>query len=256
MISLQTKDWQIDNIDTVLFDKDGTFIDLHYFWGKMTEMRADAVIKKFGLSSSIFEQICLFLGYNLNVQKMLSDGITALYSRSRIIEIFRENLKDFGINPTTKEIEDIFDSVSNEFYKNITKYTKPIEEAISFIKELHQKGVKLGIVTSDSIVSTELTLKHFGWENYFEVVIGRESSEFTKESGEPTKIALQALKANPETTLMIGDAPMDYISAKNAGVNKTILVATGQIEKEELRKTNYYVVNNMSEIKITEYLFV
>mgnify|MGYP003297524252 CR=1 FL=1 len=72
----------------------------------------------------------------------------------------------------------------------------------------------------------------------------------TKESGIPTKLALEELNSNPQNTIMIGDAPMDYISAKNAGGNKTILVATGQIEKEELKKTSSYVVNNLSEIKI------
>ena len=250
MISLKTPEWQIDNIETILFDKDGTFIDLHYFWGKMTEMRAEAVIKKFALELKSFEKLCLFLGYNLTSGKMLSDGITALYSRSKIIEIFRENLQEFGINPTVKDLEEIFDSVSNEFYKNMTEYTKPIEEAIEFIQKLRPKGVKLGIVTSDSVVSTELTLKHFEWEKYFDVVIGRESSEFTKESGEPTRLALQTLCVNPETTLMIGDAPMDYISAKNAGVNNVILVATGQIKKDELEKTSPYVVNDLSEIEI------
>ena len=250
MISLITEDWRIDNIETVLFDKDGTFIDLHYFWGKMTEMRVQAVIKKYSLTQGAFEKLCLFLGYNSKSGKMLSDGITALYSRSKIIEIFKANLQELGISSTTIELEEIFDSVSNEFYKNINDYTKPIIEAINFINELHSLDIKMGIVTSDSVESTELTLKHFGWEKYFDVVIGRESSEFIKESGEPTKLALIALNANTETTVMIGDAPTDYVSAKNAGVNKTILVATGQVGKEELVKTSSYVVNNLSEIKI------
>ena len=35
MISLKSKSWQIDNVETVLFDKDGTFIDLHFFWGNV-----------------------------------------------------------------------------------------------------------------------------------------------------------------------------------------------------------------------------
>ena len=50
MISLKTNNWQIDNIDTILFDKDGTFIDLHYFWGKMTELRIKEVIKKYKIT--------------------------------------------------------------------------------------------------------------------------------------------------------------------------------------------------------------
>ena len=54
MISLKTNKWQINNIDTVLFDKDGTFIDLHYFWGKMTEMRVSEIIKTFVMPNSSF----------------------------------------------------------------------------------------------------------------------------------------------------------------------------------------------------------
>ena len=78
MISLQTKTWVIENIETVLFDKDGTFIDLHFFWGKMTEMRVHEVINHFKLDKSLFVPICLFLGYDIKTGKMLSDGITAM----------------------------------------------------------------------------------------------------------------------------------------------------------------------------------
>ena len=45
MIKLNTEKWSIENIKTVLFDKDGTFIDLHFFWGKMTQLRALELIK-------------------------------------------------------------------------------------------------------------------------------------------------------------------------------------------------------------------
>ena len=249
MINLQTKTWAIENIETVLFDKDGTFIDLHYFWGKMTELRVLEVINYFKLDNNLFSSICLFLGYDINTKKMLSDGITAMYSRPIIIEKFCEKLKDLNVETSNSVIEKIFDKVSIKFYKNIQDYTKPIDEAINFIKELKNLGVKLGIVTSDSVVSTELTLKQFGWEDLFQVVIGRESSNETKESGTPTKLALECLEANPETTIMIGDAPMDYISAKNAGIEKTILVSTGQISGEDLKKTSSYVVDSLKDIK-------
>ena len=71
MISLKSKNWQIDNIDTILFDKDGTFIELHYFWGKMTELRVDRIIKKYQLDNSCFSHLCLCLGYDISTSKML-----------------------------------------------------------------------------------------------------------------------------------------------------------------------------------------
>lgn len=250
MIKLKNSQWEIDKIDTVLFDKDGTFIDLHYFWGKMTELRVNEIIKQYRLSNDVFKGLCLKLGYDIESKKMLSDGITALYSRSVIIEIFCKDLNNIGINITQKDLETIFDEVNITFYKNMHKYTKPIESAINFIKKLKTYNVKLGIVTSDSKESTMLTLKHFAWENLFDIVIGRESTIETKESGVPVKLALELIGSKPENTVMIGDAPMDYIAAKNANIEKTILVATGQICKKELARTTNYTVNNLNEITI------
>lgn len=250
MLNLSTKDWYIDNIETVIFDKDGTFIDLHYFWGKMTELRALEVIKYYNITSTNCDTLCNFLGYDITNGKMLSDGITALYSRSKIIEIFKANLEDIGVIATKEELEHLFDKVSTAFYENMQKYTKPINEAIEFIKKLHARGIKLGIVTADSVTSTNLTLKQFGWEEYFDVVIGRESSTSTKESGIPTIMALEKLNAHPKTTVMIGDSPTDMISAKNAGIESTILVATGQISADELKKHSLYVTDTLCNVII------
>lgn len=252
MITLKTPQWEIDNIDTVLFDKDGTFIDLHYFWGKMTELRVSEIIKRYKLSKDIFKTLCLKLGYDTDTQKMLPDGITALYSRSIIIEIFCKNLNDLGIKITQQNLEKIFDEVNIAFYKEMQKYTKPIESAINFIKQLHSHNVKIGVVTSDSKESTMLTIKHFAWEELFDIVIGRESTKETKESGVPVKLALKLIGSKPENTVMIGDAPMDYIAAQNAVVENVILVATGQISKKELEHTSNYTVHNLSEVTITD----
>ena len=250
MISLKTKDFELSNIETVLFDKDGTFIDLHYFWGKMTEMRIEEVICQFSLGQEIFQKLCLCLGYDVATGKMLADGITAMYSRSKIVEIFRQDLQKFGVNTTEEKLLEIFDKVNAIFYKDMQKYTKPIDSAIDFVKKVREKGCKTGVVTSDSKESTLLTLKQFGWESFFDVVVGRECSKHTKESGALTNIALSQLCANPKTTVMVGDAPMDYISAKNAAVEKVLLVATGQIGLSELAKITECVVDNLSSIEV------
>lgn len=250
MINLKTKDWKIENVDTVLFDKDGTFIDLHYFWGKMSKMRSKECIRIFQLDATVFEKLCLSLGYNVKTGKMLKDGITALYSRPKIIEIFTKDLVSLGASATEKQVEEIFDRVSQEFYKNLPEYTKPIKEAIDFIKKIKLAGLKTGIVTSDSIESTELAINHFGWQELFDVAIGRESTKETKESGVPVSLALEKINARPGNAIMVGDAPMDYIAAKNAGIAKTILVSTGQIEKEELLNTSCYSVCSLKEIEL------
>ena len=167
MINLKTKAWKINNIETILFDKDGTFVDLHYFWGKMTELRCEEVIKEFNLSPKFLSELCLILGFDLDTKKMLPDGITAMYSRGIIIKIFREKIEKYNVFTTEDKLAEIFDKVNVIFYKNLPNYVKPINEAIEFIKNIRAMGIKTGIVTSDSIESTNLTIEHFSWENLF-----------------------------------------------------------------------------------------
>lgn len=250
MLVLKTKNWQLDNIETVIFDKDGTFIDLHYFWGKMTELRVKEIIRRYGLDEKILSDLCLKLGYDIAAGKMLSDGITAMYSRAVIIEIFCKDLNELGLNINQKDLEKIFDEVNKIFYCEMVNYTKPIAAAILFIEKLRKLGAKIGIVTSDSKESTILTLKHFEWEELFDVVIGRESTVETKESGVPVKLALEKLGADAKTAIMVGDTPMDYQAAKNGGIENTILVATGQVDKEALLMFSPYSVVSLADVEI------
>ena len=217
----------------------------------MTQLRCEEIIRKFDLNSKVQNELCLCLGYDINTKKMLKDGITALYSRSKIIEIFKGELVNFGVNISEQNLADIFDKVSEIFYKDMFKYTKPINEAIEFIKKLKECNIKTAIVTSDSVESTRLTLEHFKWNDLFDTYVGRESSKQTKESGALTYIALNNLNSKPEATVMIGDAPMDFLSAKNAGVEKTILVPTGQIVLEDLKTISNFTVESLDKIKIT-----
>ena len=59
MINLSTNNWEIKNIETILFDKDGTLVDLHFFWGKMTEFRIKEIIKYYNLKEELFEELGL-----------------------------------------------------------------------------------------------------------------------------------------------------------------------------------------------------
>lgn len=248
MIKLISKNWEIDNIQAVLFDKDGTFIDLHFFWGKITEMRAEKTCENFQLPISYLNKLCSFLGYDTESKKMLSNGITALYSRNKIIEIYNQCLIDMDLKSSEAIIETIFDEVNIEFYKNINDYILPINEAIELIKKLHAKGIKLGIVTADSVESTKITLKNNNWENLFQVIIGRESCCEPKESGIPAQIALESLGISSKNAVMIGDTPTDYLSAQKAGIKNTILVASGQINSEELKKTTPFVLESLKDL--------
>ena len=47
----------------------------------ISECELNEIIKKYRLDDSAKKELCLKLGYDLDTEKMLSNGITALYSR-------------------------------------------------------------------------------------------------------------------------------------------------------------------------------
>ena len=78
----------------------------------------------------------------------------------------------------------------------------------------------------------------------------RFTSIYTKESGKPTQLVLQKLNLLPSQTIMIGDAPTDYFSAINAGIENVILVSTGQVSYNELKEISKTTVNSLNEVEI------
>ena len=55
---IYTNEFKISDIDTVLFDKDGTFLNADLYWGKVVEERIKKIISTFDLSSELFDELC------------------------------------------------------------------------------------------------------------------------------------------------------------------------------------------------------
>lgn len=249
-MNLYLKNLQINNITTVLFDKDGTFLDDNIYWGKLAECRIKKIISHFKLDQDAFSALCYSIGYEPILCKLIKNGVVGTLSRNEVIDFTVLELKKYNITTDFSEISELFNKVHEEFTNDMSKYIKFINYSENFIKELKNHNIKLGVVTSDTYNHTKETLKILNIEDCFSCVIGKDNCKKDKKTGEPALIALKELNALPAETLVIGDALMDYEMAKNAGIENCILVGTGQTEIEDLKKYTKYVVNNLSEIRI------
>lgn len=248
MVNLCSKNWEIKDIDTVLFDKDGTFIDSHIYWGRIIEMRIQAVMKKFGISSDNYYQLCLSLGYDLNIEKLIPQGPIALLAREDVIKSLLAAMLKIGVESDVDTIADIFKEVHSEFHKEIYDYIRIIDGAEDLFKRLKEKNVTMAVVTSDVYDNAVSILKYLNLDKYFSLVIGKDNCTKAKKTGEPALIAIDKLGANPNRTISVGDADMDALMAKNAGLKASLLVSTGQVAETELLKYSEYTVNNLSEV--------
>jgi phosphoglycolate phosphatase-like HAD superfamily hydrolase len=238
----------LKNIESVIFDKDGTLTDVHPYWGRIIELRATALQEHFNLPypSQVLLQECM--GMDLINERLRPEGPIALVSRKIVIEKVIECLDTLYRKALVSEIESVFTDVQKEFEKEMYDYVKILPGVKPFLYKLEAAKIKMGIVTSDSVVSTQKVLSYLGINKLFSYIVGRESCAETKETGVPCRKALEVGNLNPLTTITIGDAPVDLIMAKQNNLLGSIGVATGQLPKETLRQHSIYVVDSLGEL--------
>jgi len=175
-------------IMTMLFDLDGTILDTN-----------ELIIQSFlhaldGIVDSDFgsEQIIPLMGQPLTKQLQHFSGMENV---SGLLAKYREhNLR----------IHD--------------EYVRPFPHVNEVVRTLHEKGVKLGVVTTKIRLTTERGLTFVGLRDYIGSAITIDDVRHAKPHPEPVLRALEELGADPASTMMIGDSVVDIESANAAGV--------------------------------------
>lgn len=250
MINFKVNDSVIENVKLVIFDKDGTFIDIHKYWGKVVELRADAIIQYFSLSEDFFEPLCEVMGYDLKTKLLPPDSPVGLYARNQVQEILMYYLIKHNIEAYPEDIDKIFQEVAEEFMPYQEDYTVVIDEAVELIKKLNQNNIKMAVITSDSKKNTMVTIKKQKLSKYFEYILCAEDSKTPKTSGEIVKTLISKTKTPKKNIICIGDTYDDFLMAKNSDIKACINVATGVRTKAQLINDNELCVNSLSEIEL------
>lgn len=249
VVSISANGWRLDRVSAVLFDKDGTFVDSHQYWGRIILHRSQAICEAFHLDFSYIEKLEVVMGFSRKLQCLLPNGPIALVSRDEVIDCVTQYLLEQKVGVSKHQIEKIFEGVHHEMEK-IDEHIQLIPDALPLFKDLHERGIKLAVVTTDAIKNTEMTLDKLGLQEYFSAIVGRESCKEPKVSGVPATIALSKLGISAKESICIGDAPMDMRMALNSGCRASIGVATGQVSESDLSEVTPYVVGRLSQLLV------
>ena len=250
MINLICKSFKIENIEAIIFDKDGTIIDANIYWSEIIKLRASMILKEYDINKNFYSQICESMGLNLKTNKLLPDGPIALKSRNEVINSLLLFLKEIEINILPNDLKLIFKKVHANFSLKAHEFIEPIHSSINLIKNLSRSNVKLALITSDTTLNAKNTLKKLNLDSYFEIVIGGDINLQKKSSGEPALYICKKLKLDTKNVIAIGDAKMDYEMSSNAKLLNCILVATGQTPLKRLQMISNNSICDLNEIRI------
>lgn len=204
------------NINTVLFDMDGTLIDTN----ALIHDSFVHTLKHYGLSFTD-EEILTFNGPPLidtftNINPLLADQMVETYREHNIAQ----HDQYVTVFPTVKET----------------------------LEELRQQGIKMAVVSAKMSLGVEQSLAFTDLRQYFDVVVSVDDVIKPKPHPEPVLKAIEQLGSSPETSLMVGDNSHDIESGNNAGV-KTVGVSwssKGATFLQQFEPT--YMIDEMREI--------
>lgn len=164
-----------------------------------------------------------------------------------LISLIKNLRPVYSVMITLKEVRECFQNANDIFNSEIDKYIFVKAGAKKLIKKLHRKGVKIGLVTSDSIGHATTMLHRNGLLQYFATLIGGNSIHGEKHTGKPCEEVLDRMGVDPKKCVTIGDMPIDIHMANMNNMLAGIGVYNGYTP---LNKYTPYVVNSLREVHV------
>ena len=223
------------DVDSIIFDKDGTLFDFHKTWSSWTSDAIDYLCRN-NLSKK--ELIAEALGYDPKNRTFLKSSLLI----AGTAEQAADKILPFVDNISKHEIE--------EYLLSSSKKVKLIEAVPlkRFFKNLNSRGLKIGLVTNDFEAIAHAHLKAAGIHKYFDFIAGYDSGLGIKPDPKPLMAFAEQFSILPHRVAMVGDSTHDMFAAEKAGMFK-IGVLTGLASYSDLAPYSDVVFDNISKIE-------
>lgn len=215
-------DHEINNIKSILFDKDGTIIDLHHYWTSMLKIRAKVLLDSLGSSSNddhLFELLVSSMGMDLLRNKIKPEGPVGIKPRIVIEETATTTINDYGFSIRLDDVKKAFNEADEISMSYLNEFIRPLPNVFSLLKILYQEGIKLGIITSDLSTRAALALDLLGIREYFSLILGADSVVNPKPDPEMIEICTREFGITTAEIIVVGDSMSDLKLAINGGTH-------------------------------------
>ena len=182
------------NIDTVIFDLDGTLLNT-----------LDDLAKSVNYA---LEKHCLPLRSMREIRSFLGNGIRFLMKKS-VGECIAADEEQFNV---------VFRSFKEYYMAHCLDSTKPYDGIINLLQNLKEKKYKMAIV-SNKLQPAVTELNKYFFYDLIPVAIGESANVRRKPYPDSVIEAIKQLGSSTKTTVYIGDSEVDIETAKKAEIS-------------------------------------
>ncbi len=187
------------NVDAVVFDLDGTLINLGEF------------VDWTGAQEDILRT---YLAHGCDGEKVNACSVKGLWNM--LEEMYDHNAAEHGKRKATEIQEAAYMTLSSHEEKGIPLCTKMpgSSEALEWIRD---NGIPMGVCTRNSQTTAEKALRTKDLTRYFEAVVGCTTRHRTKPHPDQLLECYRALNVEPHRGVIVGDSHMDVIIGRKVG---------------------------------------
>jgi len=252
MVSLKIANNILNGIDLVIFDKDGTLIELNTYWAKMTCLRAETIAKYFTLNKANVQNLVSAMGVDTITMHLKECGPVGVKKREVVMKAAVDYLISLGYSDPHDLCGTAFEEVDKESLKIFDDLIHAIPGTEQILKELHEHGCKVAIATSDRAARAKLAMEHLNFLPYIDIIVGADNIVSPKPDPEIVTYILKKLNCNHMRTVVVGDTDVDMELGVRSGVKACIGVFSGTTPRDVLIQKTPYVINNVGQIEILQ----
>jgi phosphoglycolate phosphatase len=234
---------QLDGIDLVIFDKDGTILDFGRMWAGWAEGLAAALSTDTGLD--VDGPLFAMLGYDPVMRTVRPGGGLAATPMARLRERTAGVLKEAGLDSAEAER-----ALAAAWHApDPIELAHPLADLPMLFGRLRASGRKAAIATTDDRDPTERTLAALGLADALDAILCADDGVAVKPAPDMVVRLCAETGCQPKRAAVIGDSEADLRMARAAGVGRAIAVLSGVGDRAHLAPLADVVIDSIGDLR-------
>jgi len=225
-------------IRAILFDKDGTLIDVNATW---IPIYREMFMDLFATDIAGAEALMAKAGYDKAAERFRAGSILAGGTTRQLVGVL---WPDIGEAEVTQKVH-LLDRGYTHLVNDRLIQLMPLAPILS---ELRAMGLKLGIGTNDNHLSAIAQMTALGVMEHFEDIIAADTVPVPKPSGNMIKSFAAITGLPPSAIAMVGDNHHDMEEARNGGAGLAVAVLSGNAAHADIAHLADHTLDSIAEL--------
>jgi len=222
----------------VLFDKDGTLIEINATW---VPIYREVLKDLCATDDAGAEAMMQTAGYDPATGKFKAGSLLAGGTTRQIATTWWPEL-------TGEAFEARVHQLDHGYTHLVRDKLTPLMPLEPLLAELRAMGLKLGVGTNDSHVSATAHMTHVGVIQHFDDIIAADTVPVPKPSGNMIARFAQSTGLPASAIAMVGDNHHDMEEARAGGAGLAIAVLSGNAAHEDIAHLADYTIDSVADL--------